>query len=570
MWGYKHNHRAIFPFLVLCTIPFSLPSVAQISFSATSYSLQATPSEVIAADVNGDGKPDLVTFSGVSGNVSVLLNKGDGTFAPRIDFPAGTNPLGAFPNAQPSFAMSDLNGDKRLDIIISNPANPGSTAAPSVNVLLGNGDGTFQPPTIFTLDFNYPLLVGVGDFNGDKKPDVALFGTDTAISLVMLLGNGDGTFTRRDFPLPFAHGPIAVVADFNQDGKLDVAFSGDNSYVYMFLGNGDATFQSPLQIGIDAFGPDFLGSGDFNNDGKADLVWTSHQWQKCEFGSCQAYGPPGSLQAMLGHGDGTFRPGALDSGDFGFAAAADFDGDGNLDLAVNGNFPSPSYKTNIYVGDGSGGFRPPIGVSLSKLPEPELTAADFNGDGLADVVVTDSNALVVALNTTPGFTLSTSPAHLPPVRPGESASVTIAIGPQNGFNKAVSLACFATAAVGIQCSLSSSSVSPGGSATLTVTTTGPSAALATDRGHLNLYVLCLPFAGLAVFAVGFGSQREKRRRLLGLLLCCFMFSGLASQTACSGNSKNLASRTPTGNYTITVTGTSGSLQRSTTVTLGVQ
>jgi len=292
-----------------------------------------------------------------------------------------------------------------------------------------------------------------------------------------LLGKGDGTFERHEFPLPFSLGRVNGVADFNQDGKLDVAFSGDNGFVDLFLGKGDTTFRSPQQVPLDAFGTFFLGSGDFNHDARTDLVWTSNQWQTCEFRACQNVGPPGSLQAMLGNGDGTFAPGAVDRGDFGFAAVADFDGDGNLDLAVNGNLPSPSFETKIYLGDGRGGFRVPIAVSLSALAVPELTAADLNGDGLADVVVTDSKAVVVGLNTTPGFMLSSSPAELPPVRPGGSATLTIAIGPQNGFNSAVALACSSPESAGIHCSLSKSSVSPGSSATLTVNTTGPIAGI---------------------------------------------------------------------------------------------
>jgi len=551
----------------------ALPAGAQVNFSKTNYHLQAAPAELVTADVNDDDKPDLVVLSIVSGDISILLNNGDGTFASSIDFPAGTNPLGAFPNAYPSFAVADLNGDKRLDLIVSNPANPGSPAGPSVNVLLGRGDGTFQPPAISALDFHYPILVGVGDFNGDKKPDVALFGTDTAISLVMLLGNGNGTFTRHDFPLPSAHGPVNVVADFNQDGKLDVAYSLDNSFVDLFLGKGDATFQSPLQIALDAFGPSFLGSGDFNHDGQTDLVWTSNQSQTCEFRSCHNVGPPGSLQAMLGNGNGTFTgPGALDHGDFGFAAVADFDGDGNLDIAANGNLPSPSFETKIYLGDGKGGFGAPIGISLSALPVPEITAADFNGDGLADVAVTDSTAVVVGLNTTSGFKLSISPTELAPLRPGGSANLTVAVGTQNGFNNTVSLACSSPVSAGIHCSVSPSAVSPGSNAILTVTTTGLSAMLGlTYPGQLALYVSFLPFAGLAVFGIGLGAQRETKRKLLVLLLCCLLLAAIFILASCGGGSNSSGGGgTPAGNYTITVTGTSGPTQHSTTVMLKVQ
>lgn len=565
--------KSIFATLTLAVVFFSMVARAQVTFSKAAYPLQFAPSEVGTGDLNGDGRPDLAVFSAATGNMSILLNNGDGTFASAIDIQVSTNRLGAFPNTYPTVAIADLNGDSRPDIVLSNPANPGSTAGPSVKTLLGNGDGTFQTPTTFDLDFNYPVLVGVGDFNGDKKTDVALFGTDTTISLVMLLGNGDGSFSRSDFLLPSSHSPISHVTDWNGDGKLDLIYGLDNSFMDVLLGNGDATFQSPHEVGMDAFAPFFLTSADFNHDGQTDLVWTSYQWRRCEFGVCHNYGPPGSVQVMMGNGNGTFngRPGALDTGDFGFAAVADFDGDGNRDLAANGTLPSPSLQTKIYLGDGHGGFSSGISESLSALTTPDLKAADFNGDGLADLVVTASNAVVVGMNTTSTFLLSFSPAELPAVQSGGSTRLTVNLKALNGFGNVVTLACSAPASLGINCSLSSTSVMPGGNATLTVTTAGSSTAVNRSRSIVPfLYALCLPMFG-AIFVVMVPGKQCQRRRKRISILSLFLFAGVFLQAACGGSNGTIGGHgTSPGAYSITVTGVSGSIQHSATTMLTVE
>jgi hypothetical protein len=548
-------------------------AMAEVTFSKAAYPLQTTPSQVVTADLNGDERADLVVFSGATGDISILLNNGDGTFASPIIFQAGTNPLGAFINTYPTITVADLNGDNQPDIVVSNPTNPGSIAGPSVQILLGNGDGAFRPPTRFDLDFNYPSLVGVGDFNGDKKTDLALFGTDSANSLVMLLGTGDGTFSRSDFLLPSSHGPISHVADFNGDGKLDVIYALQNSFMDVFLGNGDATFQSPLEVGMDAFGPVFLTSADFNHDGNPDLVWTSYQWQRCDFGVCHNYGPPGSVEVMSGSGNGTFNggPGALDTGDFGFAAVADFDGDGNLDLAANGALPSPSLQNKIYLGDGRGGFSSAISESLSALPTPDLKSADFNGDGLADLVVTDSNAVVAGMNTTSTFQFSFSPAELPAVHSGGSSSLTVNIKALNGFGNAVTLACSAPASLGINCSFSSTSLIPGGSTTLTVTTAGSSTAVNRSGNMMRLvYAFGLPLVAIVFAMMTLEEPCRFRRKRLAILSFC-LFAGVFLQAACGGSNGNVSQNgTPPGAYTITVMGTSGLTQHSTTTLLTVQ
>jgi len=247
------------------------------------------------------------------------------------------------------------------------------------------------------------------------------------------------------------------------------------------------------------------------------------------------------------------------------SATGDVDGDGKPDLISSGY---------IALGNGDGTFQARFAANFPGVS----AAADLNGDGLSDALWVDpsNNVVNIILNTTPGFALVPSPSTAS-VTAGGSATYTINVGQQNGFASSATLACSAPASVGIQCSVSPSSTSPGSNAKLTVTTTGLSAALRLpgNRGNTVLYGSCLPLAGLALFGIGLGSSRERRTKLLGLLLFCLLFANLAFLTACGGANNTVSSTrggtsaTPSGNYIITVTGTSGSVQRSTTVTLTV-
>jgi hypothetical protein len=232
-------------------------------------------------------------------------------------------------------------------------------------------------------------------------------------------------------------------------------------------------------------------------------------------------------------------------------------------------------ENTIALGNGNGTFQP-LSTPVNLILSPYLSnGADLNGDGLFDALTVDSvnNVINVMMNTTPGFRVSSSPSS-GTVSAGGLTTYTISIGQQNEFTGAVSLVCSAPASVGIQCSVSPSSTSPGSSAKLTVTTTGLSAALPSpgNRGNTFLFGLWLPVAGFAVFGIGVVSPNKGRKKLLGLLLfCCLLFGSLTFLLACGGatNSGGGNAATPSGNYTITVTGTAGSLQRSTAVTLSV-
>ena len=269
---------------------------------APTYAAGAAGSHIAVGDFNGDGKLDLVTNG-------VLLGNGDGTFRAPLAFPAGT---------YSSLAVGDFNGDGKLDLA-------GITSV-GIWVALGNGDGTFQPAQNFTCGGPCrPGMVVVGDFNGDGRLDLVL--TDVLYwRLFLFMGNGDGTFQAAREVGGGGVPDFVAVGDFNGDGVLDLAVAAEDDLtdygrVLVLLGNGDGTFQAPLTVaaGDDATS---IAVGDFNGDGKPDLAVANEGFK--------------DVWVLLGNGDGTFQA-AQDFGVGGFAesvAVGDFNGDGRLDLAV--------------------------------------------------------------------------------------------------------------------------------------------------------------------------------------------------------------------------------------------
>ena len=593
---------------------------AQVSFSPQTYALKNLPFQVVSGDFNGDARPDVAVLSIYAGTVSILLTNADGTLSAARDFPAITpqasapavredqqgsgmkgsrveglsepegrdqavsqSSLPAVPVSNSSccqyfdgMVVADVNGDGKLDLVVADPNNP---TGPSINVLLGNGDGTFESAivTVLTNLVQADAFFGVADFNGDKKLDVAVFvSAGNTYGPLVLLGNGDGTFTPSVMT-PAVVSPIAgVVADVNGDGKPDIVMStlsGSAGGLTVFLGNGDGTFKPGQQVREETSWRFTLVAGDFNHDGKIDLASASYQWYHCEFGVCTPVLPPGALAMLSGNGDGSFGgPGELATGSYGLAATGDFDGDGNLDIAAFGwptVRPAPSV---IMLGDGKGDF-----PTQSVIPFTSgwgMVSADFNGDGLTDIALLNCCAnptVQVELNTTPGFILAAS-APGPAIPPGGSATYTVSVSQQNGFSGSVNLTCSAPTSAGISCSLSPGSVNPGGTAMLTVTTMSVSSGLMwPGAGSGWMYALGMPFGTILLGGIGLSPRQTRQKNLSGLVLCCIMGAILMLQAGCAGGGgSHKTSGTGAGTYTITISGTSGSLHRSTTATLIVQ
>jgi VCBS repeat protein len=194
--------------------------------------------------------------------VAVLLGRGDGTFQPATYYSIDSQV-----ESVESLTVADFNHDGNLDIAVAD------RLATSVYVLLGNGDGTFQPPTPFPT-IGYPFFVTGGDFNGDHIPDL-ITADDLCQCMSVLLGNGDGTFQPPIRTNPGYVPPTAIaVGDFNLDGKLDLAAAGQrftNSEVEILLGNGDGTFQTGASYTVGSL-PQSIAVADFRGNGKLELA----------------------------------------------------------------------------------------------------------------------------------------------------------------------------------------------------------------------------------------------------------------------------------------------------------
>jgi hypothetical protein len=381
----------------------------------------AGPSSVAVGDLNGDGIPDLVVADALSNTVSVLLGNGDGTFQAPRQFAVGAfqtpNPLGAefkLPTFRRKVVLADLTHNGKLDIVVTNYDSG------DVSVLLNRGDGTFEPQRRFDAT-TAPFDVAVGDLTGNGIPDLVVASADLSgmSTVAVLLGRGDGTFQpERTFMVP-TPGDVAfssvAIADLNHDGKADLVFSGSPSFqLTVFLGNGDGTFQPGTDFPSNRLGTGVV-IGDVNGDGNLDITTSGLD--------------PGSLSVLLGNGDGTFSPLVNpNTGSPGFLAGqnpvavtfADVgsamtqpDGsmilgppDGQPDLIVaasGGTLALPALgPPGLFVlpgmVDAQGqftGFGLPLLLAPAEKPL-DVTTADLTGDGVRDVIaVTEQGVLVI-------------------------------------------------------------------------------------------------------------------------------------------------------------------------------
>jgi hypothetical protein len=308
-------------------------------------------------DVDGDGTMDLVAADAMNPQLYILLGDNTGKFTLK-------GAVTIYFTARPRVYLHDLNGDGKLDIVAVDPP-PGGVA----HVLLGNGDGTFQQQ----VDYNY-LPLFLADMDNDGHPDlVCIQYTQTGgYTIAVSTGNPDGTFaTPTTVATPPANAILTDVADYNGDGLPDLVFLSPVG-ISVMPSQGNLTYGTSISTVAGALtnGTSSLAPGDFNNDGHNDL----------------AMGVDGGILVLLGNGSGSFA-----SADYydvghtvGIAAVADFNSDGNPDIAVT----VPATYPLLLLGNGSGTFS--LGSDqnqsyTSQAPPFSLAAADFNGDGKPDL-----------------------------------------------------------------------------------------------------------------------------------------------------------------------------------------
>lgn len=384
------------------------------------YPLSAAPASVAIGDLNRDSWPDLVTANPDGNGIGVLLGQGAGTFRAAVDYPTEIFPT--------SVAIADFDGDSALDLVVGN--NNGG--ADDVSVLLGRGDGTFAPALEYPVRFMSSTVL-VGDFDGDHKLDVAtvnglLLGNGdgtfqaresgylgTSPSMAAGDFDGDGRLDlatgagsvllgvgRRTLRSGSVYGlgtgsqdfQSLVAADLDGDGHLDLACIGEDSTIIVLRGAGDGSFGAALAH--PSGGPSMgLTSADFDGDGHLDLV-TYQQ-------PSDSTGP--KVTMLSGIGGGGFRAPQSHSVSFGFMrgapgapfmVAADVDRDGRLDIAISMTDSSGNDVIGLLKGNGDGTFRDETDLTVDAAGV--IVADDFDRDGSVDLVVAGGWGLQVLLN----------------------------------------------------------------------------------------------------------------------------------------------------------------------------
>jgi len=566
---------------------------------------------IAIGDFNRDGNLDLAVLNSAFNQVTILLGNGSGTFTPGPTMSTNANPYSLV-----SVAVGDFNGDGILDLALSDDASN------TVTIMLGNGDGTFTTATASTATGPSPTFITVADLNGDGKPDLAV---TTSNNVSILLGNGDDTFTAAPSPVTGSGLGQVTVADLNGDGKPDLAVANtpSNSVTVLF-GNGDGTFTlepSPAT----GMGPQFIVAADFNGDGRPDMAVGNQGDSSVTVLVAETALASAMVNSIAPVGLGTHLVDASYGGDTNYAASISsttalivgapsyllsstpitivagasgtstitvtptngFTGrvsmvcsgsssqGGDVDLPTCSTIApvritSKAAATTTVTINTQSGTTPGHYTFDIPIPTPN---GGFMGGTNVDVTVTSPTG--PGPGPAPSFTLSNTSVSI--ASPGATGTSAITIAPSGGFIGTVALTCAVTGSPAGTVDMPTCSVFPAASisgtapvtATLTINTTAASSAALHGR--------TFQVGGGVVLAALFFFSVPGRRRRLKTLLGLLLFAVVAGAgIGCSGAANNTPT-TPTpanpgttpGNYTATVTGTSGATTASTPVSITV-
>jgi hypothetical protein len=431
-------YSSLFCTLILAMLIFaSVAPAATLSATFVTFNYPFFGGNHIAVDLNGDGKLDLA--GGRETSAAVMLNNGDGTFQPMVQYPVA--------GAAQAVAAGDFNSDGRVDLVVT-------ISSPQISLALlpGKGDGTFNAPIHFpnTSGFDSPDVVAT-DLNNDGKLDVVILHSIACFTapcvaaevITVMLGNGDGTFQTRELAAP-QHMHAMEAGDFNRDGIKDLAIGSENTKLHILLGVGDGTFvrqpEMTLVPGGDLFSAcNDVDVADFNRDTIQDLV--------------VPLGNGNGTVVLLGNGDGTFRQSFRITQSATSApqnvAVADFNLDGFQDIA-RAMADGTAGLMDIANGNGDGTFQAPVRYlvppSQSSIGGIFITASDFNGDAKPDVALAvggASTALYVLINSTgtpPPAALSSLSLNPSTVIGGSRSTGTVTLSAKVQTATAVALA----------------------------------------------------------------------------------------------------------------------------------